>query len=295
MPLDSAPDVRKTLPVLAQEWSGCTRCSLSTHRNLVDGNMVFGEGRPRGILFLGEGPGWAEEAEGRPFVGKSGRLLRKFISHFKIGTYYITNLVACRSCAPVLDAQGNPTFSSYGKGPPKQRFKDQPPITEQITACAPRVYEEIYMADPIVIVALGQPATVFLKGSTAQISKVRGQSMEASIPGAGHTAVLSAKRKEWVRKVKGQLVMPTERSQVRYLTIPTFHPAYILRMQHNTNPGNPFECFANDIRLAKQIYNRYYEEVTGIVPEAYEDETDSKETPYDILDEIQAEEDNDRY
>ena len=280
------PDARKSLPVLAQEWDGCTRCDLSVHRDAVNGSMVFGEGHRRGILFLGEGPGYMEEAEGRPFVGQSGKLLRRFISHFKIDNYYITNLVACRSCAAVTDAQGNPMFTKGWKNsPPRQKFKDQPPVLPQITACSPRLYEEIYMADPIVIVALGQPAAAFLKGSSLQITKARGQAVEVSIPGAGHRAVLSAKRKEWARKVKGQLVMPVEQSQVRYLMIPTFHPAYVLRMQHNTNPNNPFEGFANDIKLAKQIYNRYHEEVSGILPEAYEEET-----PYNILDEMQEEE-----
>ena len=146
------------------------------------------------------------------------------------------------------------------------------------------------MVDPILIVALGQPAAVFLKGSAMQIKKMRGQSMEVAIPGAGWSPVLSAKRKEWLRKVKGQMIMPVGRSQVHYMMLPTFHPTYVLNQQHNINPDNPFENFAKDIKQAKQIYDRYHEEVSGLVPEAYEDET-----PYNILEEMQEEEDNARH
>lgn len=280
-------DARKSLPVLRQEWAGCTRCSLSEHRETVGGSIVFGEGRERGILFLGEGPGATEEREGRPFVGKSGDLLRKFIERYNIGVHYITNIVACRACSPLLDGAGNPVLTQgWGRNPPKMRYKDQPPTTAQIEECSQRVYEEIYMADPIVIVALGQPAATFLSGSSVQISKMRGTPMEIQIPGAGTRALLSDKKQEWVRKVKGQYIMPVEQSQVRYLMVPTFHPAYVLKQQHNMNPNNPFECFAYDLLLAKSIYNRHYEEVSGITPEAYED----GDTPYDILEELNEQE-----
>lgn len=283
------PDARKTLPMLVDEWTGCTKCSLSTHREINNGQMVFGEGRQRGILFLGEGPGATEEAYGRPFIGKSGDLLRRFLDRYEIRNYYITNIVACRSCAPDLDNLGNPRFTrGYGTNPPRTRYRDQPPTKDQIEACAPRVYEEIYMADPVLIVALGGPAASFLRRASVKITNERGVVAEVEIPGAGFRASLSAKKKEWARKVKGQMVMPTEPSTVRYLMLPTLHPAYVLRNKHDEKDNNPFEQFARDLEKAKMTYDRYYLELTGTVPDDYESKGPATEVPYDILEAMEG-------
>lgn len=284
-------DARKTLPMLVDEWAGCTKCGLSTHREANRGQMVFGEGRQRGILFLGEGPGVTEEAYGRPFIGKSGDLLRRFLDRYKIKNYYITNIVACRSCAPDLDNLGQPRYRmGRGNRPPEMRYKDQAPTKDQVEACAPRVYEEIYMADPVLIVALGGPAASFLRRSSVKITQERGVVAEVEIPGAGFRANLSAKKKEWVRKVKGQVVMPTEPTSVRYLMLPTLHPAFVLRNKHDEKDNNPFELFARDLEMAKLLYNRYYLELTGTVPDDYEDDGPAAEVPYDILEAMEGDE-----
>lgn len=285
-------DVRKTLPMLKEEWAGCTKCNLSAHRNTNNGLMVFGEGRQRGILLLGEGPGAAEEAYGRPFIGKSGDLLRRVLARYRINNHYITNIVACRSCAPRTYEDGSPRMSrGFGNRPPMPLFQDQPPVKAQIEACAARVYEEIYMADPLLIVALGGPAASFLRGSNVKITQERGNLMEVEIPGAGMRAALSAKRKEWARKVKGQLVMPTESSKVRYMMLPTLHPAFVLRNQHDEKDNNPFEQFARDIEMAKVLYTRHYIELTGSPPDDYEeeDEVQTADVPYDLLEEMESE------
>lgn len=282
-------DIRKTLPMLKQEWAGCEKCSLSIHRETERGHIVFGEGRQRGILFLGEGPGQNEERVGKPFVGKSGDLLRAILAKYEVTNYYITNVVACRSCVPLTDAAGNTMFTnSYNRQPARIRYKDQAPSKESIQACAARVYEEIYMADPVLIVAMGAPAASFLSGSSEKITQIRGAPVEISIPGAGHKASFSAKKHEWLRKVKGQLVLPTVQSEARYVMIPTFHPAFVLRQLHDEALGNPYEKFARDLWLAKTIYNRYYEEVAGIAPEDYELEAPGFEVPKEIAEEIIA-------
>lgn len=257
---------------------------------MVGGQMVFGEGKPRGILFVGESPGRFEEQEGRPFVGPSGDLFRKILTKYNIKTHYIMNLVLCRSCVPLVDDNGQPIFTrGWGSRPPEPRYKDQPPTKAQIDACAPRFYEEIYMADPIVIVALGQPAAAALRGGSIKITKERGIPEGIEIPGAGRKPSLSAKKKEWARKVKGVLQMPIEQSKVKYLMIPTLHPAYVVRNLHDQSTGNPFEYFSMDILLAKQIYDRYNLELYGITPEAYEDEV-----PYEIMEELRRDFDDER-
>src|SRR5687767_2282256 len=73
----SADDKRRRLIALDEnEVRGCTKCWLSETRN----NTVFGEGDPAArIFFIGEGPGENEDLQGRPFVGRAGDLLNKWI------------------------------------------------------------------------------------------------------------------------------------------------------------------------------------------------------------------------
>lgn len=277
--------------MLVDEWAGCTKCSLSDHRSVNNGMMVFGEGRQRGILFLGEGPGATEEAYGRPFIGKAGELLRLFLERYKIKNHYITNVVACRSCTPMLDEHNQQRFTrGFGGRPPMPKYQDQPPLKDQMEACAPRVYEEIYMVDPVLIVALGGPASTFLRGSSVKITQERGVPVEVEIPGAGFRPVLSDKKKEWARKVKGQLVMPVAQSKVRYLMLPTLHPAFVLRNKHDEKDNNPFQLLARDLELAKRLYDRQSIELTGLVPDDYEEDAPQEEVPYDLLDQLEREE-----
>lgn len=234
---------------------------------------MFGSGRPRGILFLGKSPSADDERSGEYFTGRSGKILRRFIEHYRIKIYYITNLVLCRSCVVDVDGSGNPRMTrGWGNQPPMVRYKDQPPTRPQMDACAPRLHEEIYLIDPILIVALGQEAAAALRGSSINITKERGIPEEIHIPGAGMRAALSAKKKEWRRKVKGEMVAPTVQSSVRYMMLPTLHPAYVAINMHDESHDNPFDSLAKDIRLAKRLYDRYNLEVYGQLPETYEEE-----------------------
>jgi DNA polymerase len=64
---------------LREEWRGCTSCELGSRRIAAEGEFVFGEGLPRGIMFIGEAPTKEDEGTGRPFTGKSGQIVRKII------------------------------------------------------------------------------------------------------------------------------------------------------------------------------------------------------------------------
>ncbi|MGB4437914.1 MAG: uracil-DNA glycosylase, partial [Sedimentibacter sp.] len=75
--------------------SKCKKCRLGETRT----NIVFGEGNEHAdIMFVGEGPGYYEDVQGRPFVGKAGQLLDKMIEaiHFQRSDVYIANIVKCR-------------------------------------------------------------------------------------------------------------------------------------------------------------------------------------------------------
>ena len=223
---DERPDARKSLDVLHDEWVNCTRCELGVRRHDVDGQFVFGEGRRRGIMFIGEGPGRVEEEEGRPFVGPSGKILRKVIGQLGITDYYISNCVACRSCGQAYNSEGQPIERMN-----RRTKKVEPVITDQtpfplyIKACLPRLYEQIYLVDPTIIVALGGEAASTLRGKPVKITSERGTTEAISIPGSWNVPVLTEKKRMWAHKVRGKFVMPTMQNQVQYLMLPTIHPA----------------------------------------------------------------------
>ena len=140
------------LAAVAVEASTCTRCGLSETRTQV----VFGMGNPdAGLLFLGEGPGAEEDAQGLPFVGRSGKLLDRLIEEemgLTRNDFYITNVVRCR--------------------PPGNRD----PLPAEIEACAPWLDATVQLVDPRVVVTLGNFAARRLLGTTDGITRLRGRS-----------------------------------------------------------------------------------------------------------------------
>lgn len=111
----------------------CGNCSLCKTRK----NVVFGEGNPSSrIMFIGEGPGREEDACGRPFVGASGKLLRKLIASIELDPddYYISNIVKCR--------------------PPNNRN----PEDDEIENCVKFLKKQIEIISPDLLVLLGRTA-----------------------------------------------------------------------------------------------------------------------------------------
>jgi uracil-DNA glycosylase len=119
------------LEVVATEVRACTRCRLHETRTLA----VPGEGNPdTEVVFVGEGPGFNEDRQGRPFVGRAGDLLTKFLAtlRWKRDEVFITNIVKCR--------------------PPDNRD----PEPDEIAACAPYLKRQLEILDPALIVTLGR-------------------------------------------------------------------------------------------------------------------------------------------
>ncbi len=257
------PDAQRTLHELNEEWEGCRRCLLGTQRESLQGSFVRGEGRTRGIMFIGEGPGANEDEEGRPFVGKSGEVLRNILAGLRFEDYYITNLVACRSCEPRLDADSQPMFRRRGgrKGPMIPMMQDVPPKPSEWHQCIKRLYQEIYLVDPVIIVSLGGTAAEALIGKPVTITAMHGNPVEIRVPGAGYEAQLTEKKGVWYRKVKGEVRAPVEQAQVKYLLIPTLHPAYVLRKIADKGADSPIQHLVRDIRRAIETYEMYIEEV----------------------------------
>jgi uracil-DNA glycosylase len=264
---DARPDARRSLLQLKEEWSSCVRCDLGTRRLDRDGKFVFGEGFGHSVMFVGEGPGVDEEVRGSPFVGRSGKLFRRVLSVLGLTDYYITNIVCCRACEVREDASGQPMFrKAYGSSVPQLLYKDEPPTPIQTAACRPRLLEEIYLVDPIVIVGLGGPASTALLGHSITITRDRGETSQIAIPGASYRPVLTEKKQQWLRKIDGEWKAPTEQNEVYYHFIPTLHPAYVARELADKGPNNAFQKFVSDIRKAVRTYEAYLEVVFGVVP-----------------------------
>lgn len=127
----------------------CRKCPLSGKRE----NAVPGEGNIEAdLMFVGEAPGRDEDIQGRPFVGRAGRLLTKIINAMQRERkdVYITNVVKCR--------------------PPNNRT----PNPDEIEQCKGYLLEQLGMIQPRVVVALGKVATDFFIRSRQGITALRG-------------------------------------------------------------------------------------------------------------------------
>lgn len=132
----------------------CTRCDLYKTRN----NPVFGEGlKTATIMFIGEAPGFNEDRQGRPFVGRAGKILDELLAsvHLKREDIYIANILKCR--------------------PPDNRN----PERHEIESCSEYLDAQIEAISPKVLVPLGNFAFQFLcqkYGLTSEkISAVHGK------------------------------------------------------------------------------------------------------------------------
>ncbi len=177
------------IALLAEKVKNCRRCGLGIARL----NSVFGVGTYKArVVFVGEGPGFQEDHEGEPFVGRSGQLLDKILETvlgLKRSDVYIANIVKCH---PMKSPET-----------PEAHGNDRPPTPEEISACRPYLDEQLRFIKPACIVTLGSVATKVLLGIDKGISAVRGHWYDYPVElfGPGHPIKV----------------------------LPTYHPAALLR------------------------------------------------------------------
>lgn len=131
----------------------CTRCSLSETRK----HVVVWRGAPEApLMFIGEGPGAEEDAQGIPFVGAAGQLLNLLLTAYGLDedAYHICNIVKCR--------------------PPQNRA----PSPEEAKACMPLLAKQFQLVKPRVIVLLGATACKYFLNTQDGITKIRGRWIE---------------------------------------------------------------------------------------------------------------------
>lgn len=143
----------ETLTSLRQTVMNCIKCDLCRTRRSV----VFGEGNPAAhVVFIGEAPGEEEDLQGRPFVGRAGRLLDQLMMHIGLSRndVFICNVLKCR--------------------PPANRDPEE----KEIEACKRYLFQQIDLIQPKVICLLGRHAHNTVLGVDERITKVRGQIRE---------------------------------------------------------------------------------------------------------------------
>ena len=153
IPSEAIPDAEREAALLAiqQEIGDCTRCPLAyagRHK------IVFGDGPATArLMFVGEGPGADEDAQGLPFVGKAGQLLNNMIGAMGLARaeVYIANIVKCR--------------------PPGNRV----PEPAEANTCAQFLLRQIDVLRPEAIVALGATAATYLLGVKQSLGSLRGR------------------------------------------------------------------------------------------------------------------------
>jgi len=159
------------LRAILERFDGCALKATATQ-------LVFADGNPQArVMFVGEAPGRDEDIEGLPFVGRSGKLLDLMMAAIGLDrtTAYIANVVPWR--------------------PPGNRT----PTPQETAICVPFILRQIELADPDVLVCMGNPSTQTLLATKDGITKTRGRWL------AFHTGT---------REIRA---------------IPTYHPAFLLR------------------------------------------------------------------
>ncbi len=152
---------QKEMELLTKEIQNCKKCDLHQTRK----NPVVGEGSLNAkVMFVGEAPGFNEDKQGKPFVGRAGKILDELLEsvNLKREEVYIANILKCR--------------------PPNNRN----PTQEEIKSCAPYLNRQIEIIRPKIICCLGNFATDFimkkfgLKDKVQGISKIHGEKFNVS-------------------------------------------------------------------------------------------------------------------
>lgn len=147
---ESAGGRYNDLADLMEQSKTCTRCRLSATRK----NFVFGEGNPHArLVVIGEAPGAEEDAQGRPFVGRSGKLLDKILEAigFSRDNVFICNIIKCR--------------------PPENRN----PLEDEIECCMPWLTAQLELIAPNMLLLLGRVAANTILDNKQSMNSMRGK------------------------------------------------------------------------------------------------------------------------
>lgn len=241
------------MSALQASWKGCKKCQLGEMREMENhlgqfnslgepADVVFGAGNPEAdILIVGEAPGEFEVRVGYPFVGPSGNLLNQILAatsgdpaikkrwkEYMQERKHTENSTAAFS-NDITEWRQNEFFitNTVGCRPPENRT----PIPPEMAACWERLWNIIYIVDPILIIACGNSAVAACaRRKNAKVTRERGKI---------HDVVYDGKL-----------------GPMTYTVMPVFHPSYLLRKADWNTAGGDFEKTLDDFRRAFQIVDR---------------------------------------
>lgn len=244
---------QEQLQQIYNQWYGCRRCGLCDFRMLNNGepldDIVICSGTPdAAVMFIGEAPGAEETASGSCFVGNSGKLLNRILANtsddpdiFHAYQFYLKQRPAPNSQRDdefhnLIEAWRNTQYfftNVVACQPPENRQ----PTGNEAKSCWERLWNLIYLVDPLVIVAVGKVALSTLIGRQVEITKIRGQLFDVEFPGR-------------VGKLK-------------YPVVPVLHPSYLLRKADWNDKSNgdymkTVEDILKALRIADMLKNKYY-------------------------------------
>jgi uracil-DNA glycosylase family 4 len=146
----SNSSIAKDWETLQQKVTQCTACSLSQTRT----QTVFGVGnRQADLMIIGEAPGFYEDKQGEPFVGRAGQLLTAMIKSIGLtrAEVYIANILKCR--------------------PPNNRD----PQPAEVQTCTPFLDKQISLIQPLLLLAVGRIAAHYLLNTKSSLTSLRGK------------------------------------------------------------------------------------------------------------------------
>ena len=138
---------------LQQQVKACQQCPLHQGRTQV----VFGVGnRQADLLVVGEAPGYHEDQQGEPFVGRAGKLLDAMLAAIDLdrSKVYIANVLKCR--------------------PPNNRD----PLPQEVATCTPYLQQQIALLQPRLILAVGRVAAHYLLDNSLSLARMRGRTFK---------------------------------------------------------------------------------------------------------------------
>jgi uracil-DNA glycosylase len=153
-----AHERREDLVALYRHLRDCHECPLAASRT----RLVFGSGdADADLMFVGEAPGFHEDQQGIPFVGRAGKLLDELLGEIGLTRreVWVANVLKCR--------------------PPGNRD----PLPDEVEECTPHLMRQIELIEPRVICTLGNFATKLLTGSPQGITRVRGRPQDREVAG----------------------------------------------------------------------------------------------------------------
>lgn len=144
------PAAQNSWETLRQTVAQCTACGLDRSRT----QTVFGVGNINAsLMIIGEAPGFYEDKQGEPFVGRAGQLLTKMLAAIGLARedVFIANILKCR--------------------PPNNRD----PLPEEVAHCTPFLEKQIALVQPKLLLALGRISAHYLLKSTQSLGQLRGK------------------------------------------------------------------------------------------------------------------------